>query len=332
MQKHSTLTHTGNYSNAYNPNTSRDLGFVGKIGGSVINSFGDTGLCPPGQTCPPIAANSAGLSLSPTSYKDTPDSSKPSQFCKYFSDEPADKWGMGITNVVPVSTTTGVIFTLPNYRGPGTPFGGSIVGAGTGVVAIDSSTGAPTCLRTSHYIWDGPTEPWYGDHSAFLDASGQYVYAMGGSNVTNSGGSYLWLARVPVGQTFNTSAYQYWNGFVYGNARIKALQQYSLIDTSSKSVQDGGQGQVKYNRYLGKFVYVYTLSSDLSTEVRMRTATQPQGPWSDPITIADSKNNCAGLTYGVVYDDNWYANDQSVVIRYTCSTAYQQSVKVTFTN
>jgi hypothetical protein len=98
----------------------------------------------------------------------------------------------------------------------------------------------------------------------------------------------------------------YSSSFVYGNARIKALQQYSLIDTNSKSVQDGGQGQVKYNRYLGKFVYVYTPASGLSTEVRMRTSSNPQGPWSDYTTIYDSSKSCSGLTYGIVYDDNWF--------------------------
>jgi hypothetical protein len=95
------LTCKGNYTNAYNPSTSRDLGFTGKIGGSVINSFGDTGLCRPGQVCPPISANSAGLGLSPVSYKDTPDSSKPSQFCKYFDYE--------------VSAILSVQYTSANY-------------------------------------------------------------------------------------------------------------------------------------------------------------------------------------------------------------------------
>lgn len=83
----SRLTRQGNYTDAYNVNSGRDLGFVGKIGGSVINSFGDTTLAPPGANAFPVYPNSAGLGLSPTSYKDTPNTSTASRFCPKFSDE-----------------------------------------------------------------------------------------------------------------------------------------------------------------------------------------------------------------------------------------------------
>lgn len=109
-------------------------------------------------------------------------------------------------------------------------------------------------------------------------------------------------------QVFNTSAYQYWNGFVYGNARIQAAQQYSLIDTTKTSITDGGQGQVKYNKYLGLFVMVYSDANIWAHEVLMRTSPSPEGPWSPKQVIYNTGTACNSLygTYGIVYDDNWW--------------------------
>ena len=42
---------------------------------------------------------------------------------------------------------------------------------------------------------------------------------------------------------------------------------------------------VQYNEYLGKYVVLY---ADGHNNVQLRTADEPEGPWSDPITIATS--------------------------------------------
>ena len=93
----------GNVTPTPNDNSIRDLGWTGRIGSTVIDVFGDSFQCDNsyyetncGPLSYPLYTNAAGIELSPTSFRDSPDSSTPGYFCDYFSDEDAGTNGLGM--------------------------------------------------------------------------------------------------------------------------------------------------------------------------------------------------------------------------------------------
>jgi hypothetical protein len=93
----------GNVTPTPNDNSIRDLGWTGRIGSTIIDIFGDSFQCDNyyyqtacGPLYYPLYANSAGIELSPTSFRDSPDSSSPGYFCDYFSDEDPGTNGLGL--------------------------------------------------------------------------------------------------------------------------------------------------------------------------------------------------------------------------------------------
>lgn len=136
----------------------------------------------------------------------------------------------------------------------------------------------------------------------------RYVYAFG----TPSGrqGS-AFLSRVPEDAVTNLSQYEYWDGTNWVNRQAKAAP---VIGDSTRSTgifgwakdiannprffggwfagftgaKTGGnvsEMSVQYNEYLDKYVVLY---GNGANNVILRTADSPEGPWSDPVTIATS--------------------------------------------
>jgi hypothetical protein len=203
----------GNVTTSPDDNSIRDLGWSGKIGNTIIASFGDSFQCDDATNqvnCGPLSyflyTNAAGIEKSQTTFQDSPSSSTPGYFCDYFDDEDAVTNGLGISNVVPTSSTTGALYTFSFRRNVGD--NPPSVGAGVATVAL-SASGVPSCTRLSHSWWSGLTEPWYGVDTAWLSADGSYIYAMGPANTTNAGGNYQYMARVPVGQASDLASYQF---------------------------------------------------------------------------------------------------------------------------
>lgn len=93
----------GNVTPTPNDNSIRDLGWTGRIGSTIIDVFGDSFQCDNsyyqthcGPLYHPLYTNAAGIELSPTSFRDSPDSSTPGYFCHYFSDEDPSTNGLGL--------------------------------------------------------------------------------------------------------------------------------------------------------------------------------------------------------------------------------------------
>ncbi len=136
----------------------------------------------------------------------------------------------------------------------------------------------------------------------------RYVYAFG----TPSGrqGS-AFLSRVPETAVTDLSKYEYWDGTTWVNRQAKAAP---IIGDSTRSTgifgwakdiannprffggwfagftgaKTGGnvsEMSVQYNEYLDKYVVLY---GNGANNVILRTADSPEGPWSDPVTIATS--------------------------------------------
>jgi hypothetical protein len=137
----------------------------------------------------------------------------------------------------------------------------------------------------------------------------RYLYAFGTPS-GRAGSAYL--SRVPEDEVTDLSKYEYWDGskWVQGNAAVAVPVIGDsthfpglfgiVVDWANDPNVFGGylgglfgaktggnvsEMSVQYNAYLGKYVVLY---ADGNNDVQMRTADEPEGPWSDPITIATS--------------------------------------------
>jgi hypothetical protein len=136
----------------------------------------------------------------------------------------------------------------------------------------------------------------------------RYVYAFG-TPAGRAGSAYL--SRVPEGELTNLRKYEYWNGnrWVGDQSRAEAvigdspnspglfgwaidlannpnfLGGYMAGFTGAKTGGNVSEMSVQYNDYLDKYVVLY---GNGANNVILRTADSPEGPWSDPITIATS--------------------------------------------
>jgi hypothetical protein len=138
----------------------RDLGFSGRIGDTWINSYGDVLICGDGsredrekQSNPWIlVSNCAALGTEdPTRVVDInlAPGRRAQMFCPLLPDElPACDYAVGITNVIPTSDTTGVMYFLKNYRQ-----GGINTMVGAGVAVVDITGKFPTARRLGEYVF-----------------------------------------------------------------------------------------------------------------------------------------------------------------------------------
>ncbi|MET0699159.1 MAG: DUF4185 domain-containing protein [Mycobacterium sp.] len=137
----------------------------------------------------------------------------------------------------------------------------------------------------------------------------RYLYAFG----TPSGrGGSAYLSRVAQDSVTDLTKYQYWNGnsWVTGNPAVATPVIGTANDTrpiigffvdlandpnffggvfggllGAKQGGNVSEMSVQYNEYLDKYVVMY---GDGNNNVQMRYADTPEGPWSDPITVATS--------------------------------------------
>ncbi|WP_433592263.1 DUF4185 domain-containing protein [Nocardia sp. CA-145437] len=97
------------------------------------------------------------------------------------------------------------------------------------------------------------------------------------------------LARVPSDQVLNKSAYQYW----IGNTWVPAFGPDELLATPVVS-GTAGEVSVRYDASTRRWQMLY-LDLDRGALV-LRTAAEPQGTWTDPVTLVDTREY--PTTYG----------------------------------
>ena len=108
---------------------------------------------------------------------------------------------------------------------------------------------------------------------AYVRANG-YVYAYG---TTPGRGGAPFLSRVPENSVADLAAYEYYTPFGWlRNMPFLAIQVVWA---------PGSEMSVAWNDYLKKFVMLYT---DTFSNVVMRTADKPEGPWSLATTIVST--------------------------------------------
>ncbi|MTE11897.1 DUF4185 domain-containing protein [Nocardia aurantiaca] len=113
-----------------------------------------------------------------------------------------------------------------------------------------------------------------------------YVYMFG---TPNGRFGTIALARVPTDQVLNKSAYQYW----IGDTWVPAIGPDDLLATPVVS-GTAGELSVRFDKSTGQWQMLY-LDLDRHAIV-LRTAAEPQGAWTDPVTLVDS--NDYPTTYG----------------------------------
>ncbi|NRQ32760.1 DUF4185 domain-containing protein [Nonomuraea sp. NN258] len=120
--------------------------------------------------------------------------------------------------------------------------------------------------------WDNPGGTNHFQMAAFVRRDG-YVYLFGTPNGRN-GAAYL--ARVPETAVLTKSAYQYWTGDAWRTGQDTQAVPVVAAPVSELSVQ--------FNAYTGKWLMTYLRGSD----VVLRSAPAPTGPWSAPSVVASS--------------------------------------------
>lgn len=103
---------------------------------------------------------------------------------------------------------------------------------------------------------------------------GGYVYVYG----TPSGrDNAAYVSRVREADIQNLGAYEYWDGGAWKHGDVNAAQPI---------MHGVGELSVMWNDHLGQYI---SLTTDPFNSVVMRTAPAPQGPWSPPRVLIDTR-------------------------------------------
>jgi hypothetical protein len=104
--------------------------------------------------------------------------------------------------------------------------------------------------------------------------SNAYLYA-----VANRQGCRvdILLARVDLGEVFDRDAYRFWTGEGWSPSLEDAVPVLRQIL--------GGIGSVTWNDHLGGFLSAFNDICTGGSELILRTAPRPEGPWSEPFAI-----------------------------------------------
>jgi len=125
------------------------------------------------------------------------------------------------------------------------------------------------------------------------------------------------LARVPFDKVLDRDAWQFYQGQnTWSNQLASAITVF----------RGSGMMSVFYSEYLARYVAIY--SQPLSNRVMMRTARQPQGPWSQAIELFEAKETSSPT--GWVYDALAHPelstdNGRSIYVTYSRHTARFQT-------
>lgn len=171
-------------------------------------------------------------------------------------------------------------------------------------------------LGDSGYWWPVSENPRYGDVAAYRDVNSDYIYAWGGApgSASDEDGQLVYQIRVNAADAFNLDSYEYWWGREQGWKVGEPLTEF----TTETAVMNGvGQGQVVYSPFYETYMYVHFNGGDgklfLKKEpyfdisnhkvlthwllVAIRTAPQPEGPWSDDVGFYTPEPYPDGLVY-----------------------------------
>jgi hypothetical protein len=251
----------------------RDGGFSGLVGGKILWVFGDTFFNPPASDGEGFRSNTGALAdpARPLEVSEPLDAAgapypllpfTPQE--KRYNDstgKPDERIALWPGTVVPDGGGGGLLFYVALKVHPGT-LNYELIGTGVARVA----PGSTTATRDPGFLFRAP-EPSF--DKAMLVGSDLYLYG-----TSNDGSSDLpvVMARVPLAQLADRSAYRFWDGKAWSADVASVRPIMSWVP---------GEMTISYNAWLGGYLAVH--SGPFSNDVLMRTAPRPEGPWSAPI-------------------------------------------------
>jgi hypothetical protein len=325
----------------------RDLGFQGQIGQYVLLSYGDTLYSDAdySDTWRGMTSDSVALATQDPLVVVDPvlnSDGYPPQFCPLISSfgEDPSECALGITNAVETTAPNeGIMFFLLNHRPNGT---NNLMGAGVASITLDTSSNPPVpqiSRLPPQYWWDAKCEPWYGDVCALRWKD--YVYAYGHGI---EGNPWVYLTRVRAVEATQVACYEYWNGEAWQSERLDG----NAVGEKESVFWQINQGQVIWSNYFDCFLFIYCgmLQADgcfqnlethdrtdnwMNSKVLLKTAQQPEGPWSDPITLYQATPLTDGSSiYAAVPHPYFDESGKTLVVTFTNHPNTIQAVRVVF--
>ncbi|KAF2233840.1 hypothetical protein EV356DRAFT_515990 [Viridothelium virens] len=321
----------------------RDLGFTGQISGKWYAVFGDTNYCAPGVTDSTSMLATAGgfygmvrdsISAMTDNVLETHDLhlnsdtpvAYPLQFVPYNSSWGEDEsTGFGGTSLCETNATAdeGLIFYAVNENVAGIK--------GAGVAKVKVVNGVPTVIQRfgdSGYWWNASTTPRYGDVAAYRDEKSDYIYALGGapnSAVGYAMSDYVYQARVKAKDAFNLSQYEYWQGRAAG----WSSELPTHFDSTTAVMWNSGQGTIMWSPHYNCYFFVHTAPG--GTDILIRTAPSPEGPWSNDVTVYTATvKEFGGMVYAGVSHPYLDPTGKTLTISYTNYPADTEAIRLTF--
>ncbi|KAH8901808.1 hypothetical protein BR93DRAFT_973218 [Coniochaeta sp. PMI_546] len=281
----------------------RDLGFTGQLGGQWYAVYGDTLWKDPFYM---IRNGISRMTSSPLEVEDLHvrrDTPRQNQFITWNAAwGEQQNWFFGVSSVLEVDkkTATGAILYLVT-DGIMSADSKSI---GTGIAMVKVVGGVPTITKRfgdKGYWWDARNNARWGDISAFRDPRSEYTYAWGGTPESlkhdKDRKSLVFLARVKAERCFDMKSYEYW----WGREKGWSSRNLDQFDHET-AVWDGtGQGQVVWNEYVGCYILVHLTCWGIGHGiVHLRTAQQPEGPWTPDVRVFRDDSIDGGFVYAGV--------------------------------
>ncbi|KAI0022934.1 hypothetical protein F4780DRAFT_150359 [Xylariomycetidae sp. FL0641] len=315
----------------------RDLGFTGQLNGDWYAVYGDTLWCAPGVTDPD--ADPAGfhgmvrdavarMTGNPLVIQDLHLNADvpvphPLQFVPFNASwGETNTYGFGGTSIVETAAGAGAVFYLVNTD--------QNVLRGAGVAKVEVLDGEPTVTARygdAGYWWPAENTARYGDIAAFRDTRSEYIYAWGGppSSVTDYPDTqYVYLARVIAADAYDLSKYEYW----HGQADQWQSEPLATFTPDTAVMWNTGQGQVLWSDYWNCYIFVHL--GPLTTDVLLRTADSPEGPWTPDVTVFTATAIDGGFTYAGVAHPYLDLTGQTLTVSYSNNADVIEVVRISF--
>ncbi|MDQ2806155.1 MAG: DUF4185 domain-containing protein [Chloroflexota bacterium] len=253
----------------------RDGGSSGVLGGQMLWTFGDTIFTKPNEQGAGGIANSAALAPldDPTAITATLDAAgAPVPLLPYTEEETRynqahgnrgdDRLALWPAEVVALADRSALVFYQKLAIHPGA-FNFEALAVGLARIA----PGSTVAQRDPGVLFAKP-EPLFTD-GAVVKGDQLYLYACAPAGQLDSACKVGRVARAQAGER---GAYRFWNGSAWV---MDATQATPVLRGPTSGVS------VAWNSYLGQYLAVY--SGIVSSKVLLRTAPQPEGPWSTPV-------------------------------------------------